>query len=93
MHKDYLTNEKLKGLFDSTFSLAGYAMALARYQIAAGTWHGVDALLNEIATNPTRYSEEQLEEMSVDAREVRQKKDDQERLERRRREQEQPSRE
>lgn len=50
--KETLTNEKLKGLFNSNFDLANYAINMAKHDISAGKEVSADLLLEEILRNP-----------------------------------------
>lgn len=82
MHRDFLTSERLKALFKSNFELANYAMRLARYKIIAGHEVNVDELLDEVQANPQRFSIEELNKMSEEAKQKRQETAAQERQER-----------
>lgn len=48
MAKKMLTNEKLKNLFKSNFSLAGYAIEIGRNYVLSGYFNNLDNLILEI---------------------------------------------
>ncbi len=50
--KENLTNEKLKGLFNSNFDLANYAISIATRDIRLGKEVNADNILEEIVRNP-----------------------------------------
>ncbi len=68
MQRDFLTSERLKALFKSNFELANYAMRLARYKIMAGHEVNVDELLEEVLMNPHRYTRDDLERLTEEAK-------------------------
>lgn len=59
MAKEFLTNERLKGLFKSNFDLANYAMRVARHDISAGKEFTIEGTLGEIIKNPKVLQERQ----------------------------------
>ena len=70
MPKEQLTNEALKKQFKNNFELANYAIGVARYFIKSGHEVDIDALLRDIARNPSQYRVEELEAMEkADAQE------------------------
>ncbi len=60
MAKEYLTNERLKGLFKSNFDLANYAIALARYDVKSGKEFTIEKTLDDIARNPRVLQDRKL---------------------------------
>ncbi len=68
MQRDFLTSERLKALFKSNFELANYAMRLARYKIMAGHEVNVDELLEEVLSQPHRYSQKEIEDLTLEAK-------------------------
>ncbi len=49
---DALTNEALKGICNSTFDLANYAMDLGRYYIKSGHETSMREILRDVKRNP-----------------------------------------
>ena len=47
--KEFLTNERLKGLFINNFDLANYAIELARNYIKNEDPHSLNQLIDELA--------------------------------------------
>ena len=72
MQRDFLTSERLKALFKSNFELANYAMRLARYKIIAGHEVNVDELLEEVLMHPHRYSREEMDRLTEEAKQKNQ---------------------
>lgn len=61
--REPLTNEALRGLFKSNFSLANQAIRLARFYIKSGHEVTLTKLLNEIRRNPSEQYLKDLQRM------------------------------
>lgn len=68
---DNLTNESLKGICNSSFELAHYAIALGRYYIASGREAQLKDILRDIKKHPNPDYIEEL--MAIDSIEKRTK--------------------
>lgn len=66
-----LTNESLRGICNSSFELAHYAIALARYYIASGRVTELKRVLEDVKRHPNPNYIEEL--MAIDSIEKRTK--------------------
>jgi DnaJ-domain-containing protein 1 len=61
--KDQLTSQRLRSLFKSNFTLAAYAIAVAKANIREGREMTLDELLEEVRLHPNQFDEDEVEEL------------------------------